>query len=108
MLNTKKLLTKVLEWLSDPLAVQTTSASKSCAANTGTAVEITVTKSGYYPLAVVGYQISGSASGNADVRQLRMSSQENGSGTAYIYVWNNSGSAYTWTVTAHVLWVKLR
>lgn len=108
MLNVKKTLTKILEWLSAPLVVQTTSKSQTFSASTGAAVEISVTKSGYYPLAVVGYQIAGTSSGAAEARQIRMSSQSNGSGTAYIYVWNNSSSSYTWTVTAHVLWIKLR
>lgn len=106
MLNSKKLFTKILEWISEPVSVSQYPLQKSCSGNTGTGFEIPCSKAGYYPLGIVGIQIAGSASGSADVRQYRLQNQSSGSGTAFVYVWNNNSASQTWTITAHVLWVK--
>lgn len=107
MLDLKALLTKMLTWLNAPLVVEAATTTKSCSANTGTAVNITASKAGYYPLAIVAYRITGDASGYAEVRQYQMVTQAVGSGTTYMYLWNNSNAAKSWTISAHILWMKV-
>lgn len=106
MLNIKKVLFKILQWMQEPMVTATHSETESCAANTGTQVNVSLSKTGYYPVAIVGYQVAGDGSGSADVRQYRLTAQSSGAGTAFFYVWNTSGTTRNWTVTAQILWVK--
>lgn len=106
MINVKATISKILQWMKEPMVTATHSKTESCTANTGTQVNVSLAKTGYYPVAIVGYQVAGSGSGSADVRQYRLTAQSSGAGTAFFYVWNTSGTTRSWTVTAHILWRK--
>lgn len=100
------ILDKIASWAIAPMEVVPAHRSVTVGAGTGAGATAAVTKSGYFPLAICGIQVTGGASGSAQVRQYRMSAQDSGSGTAYAYVWNTSNASQTWTVTFHILWLK--
>lgn len=100
------ILTKMADWIKAPMVVSTHSVTASATASSGTGFSVPLSKSGYYPLAITGYQIAGGSSGYADVRQYRINNATSGSGTAYFYIHNSHSAAQSWTVTAHILWMK--
>ena len=65
---------------------------------------VTVTKSGYYPLGVVGWT---SANRYPNVYGCRLTAQSVGSASVFCGASNLSGSTRTFTVTVTVLWVKV-
>lgn len=96
-----KILKAIATWCSLPFVVETTTTSVTVGGNTGSNATASPTKTGYVPVAVVGIQISGDASGYAQIRQWRM----NGN-IPTVYVWNTNAAQKTWTVAFHVLWRK--
>lgn len=80
--------------------------SYSIAANGAHTVTLTITKSGYTPLGIVGYSTSGSYSGYSVATSWYLSNRVSGSGTANAYVTNRGSTASTWTTTFYVLWQK--
>ena len=95
------ILDKIIQWAKFPLVVETVQKSITVGGNTGAAGTADLSKSGYTPVAIVGFQISGSSSGYSDIRQWRLNGSQ-----AYAYVWNNNSASQTWTLTFHVLWLK--
>ena len=69
--------------------------------NTGADITISVTKTGYTAIGILGVQFTGSASGYCQPRQFRIDN-----GSAIIYAWNSHTSAHTWTAYCTVLYVK--
>lgn len=65
---------------------------------------LTITKSGYYPIAVAGWT---SSNRYPNVYGCRLTEQNVGSGKVFVGVSNFSGSTRTLTVSAVVLWVKV-
>ena len=100
------ILNTITAWAKDPMISDSHTGSGSVGANTGANITVSMSKSGYYPIGIIGYSITGDGSGYADARQYSMTAQSTGSGTARFYVWNNSTSQKTWTVTAQILWLK--
>lgn len=64
---------------------------------------LTITKSGYYPIAVAGWT---SSNRYPNVYGCRLTEQNVGSGKVFVGVSNFSGAARTMTVSAVVLWVR--
>lgn len=95
------LLERIIQWGKAPLVVETVQKSITVGGNTGAAGTADLSKSGYTPVAVVGIQIAGDASGSAEIRQWRLNGNQ-----AYTYVWNHNSASKTWTLTFHILWLK--
>ena len=95
------ILDKIIQWGKSLLVVETVQKSITIGGNTGATGTADLSKSGYTPVAIVGFQMSGSASGYSDVRQWRLNGSQ-----AIAYVWNNHSASQTWTLTFHVLWLK--
>lgn len=84
--------------------------------NGGAAVKtINITKSGYYPLGIVGYTSKSTNHYNNTemepcITHIYLSARNNGSGTIYgrTFVSNNSAWTYSSEFTAYVLWVKVK
>ncbi len=107
MLNVKKLLTKMLTWMNMPLAVTSTSQTSTVSSGGAFSVVKSVTKSGYYPVGIVGINMSGTNSGYGVPRSFFLDNVQNGSATVTAYITNRGTSSNSWTVTFYVLWVKL-
>lgn len=80
-------------------------ASTSIAANNHTYSTLNITKSGYYPLAIAGWN-------SPDMRyfvpaRLRLSAQSAGSGTISYDIYNAHSSAHSGSFSADVLWLKV-
>ena len=95
------ILNKIIQWGKSLLVVEAVQKSVTVSAGTGAGVTADLSKSGYTPVAIVGFQIAGDSSGHAEIRQWRLNINQ-----AYAYVWNNQSAAKTWTLTIHVLWLK--
>lgn len=95
------ILEKIIQWGKSLLAVETVQKSVTVGAGTGAGATVDLSKSGYTPIAIVGFQIAGDSSGRAEIRQWRLNGSQ-----AYAYVWNNNSASQTWTLTFHVLWLK--
>ncbi len=92
------------------LEVETHSADVTVGANTYATPSIGLTKSGYYPLGIVGYNIvwkSGAGSTTIIVTRNQLSARSNGSGTASFTIHNtNASNSGTYTLNCDVLWKK--
>lgn len=80
------------------------SSSKSISAGSSGSITQGITKTGYYPLGVVGTYCSGT---NVPIRGAYLTNVANGSATINYYLRNVSSSAQSVTVTTRVLWVKI-
>ena len=65
---------------------------------------LAITKSGYYPIAISGWN---SSTRFLCLTRCRLTSRANGSATIDYMIYNPSGSARTGTVTVDVIWMKL-
>lgn len=131
MLNVKKTLTKILNTLktnnsnistlqgnvstlqSDVSSLKSryviqshSTSGYSMSANGAHTVSLTITKSGYTPLGIVGYSTAGTYSGYSVATSWYLSDRTSGSGIAHAYVTNRSANTGTWTTTFYVLWQK--
>lgn len=66
---------------------------------------LNITKSGYYPLAISGWN-------SPDMRyfvpaRLRLSAQSSGSGTISYDIYNAHSSAHSGSFSANILWIKV-
>lgn len=68
---------------------------------------ITATKSGYYPLGVVGWNFTGTNYMYQNLYYCRISSASNGSATVSYRFRNNSSASYSGTFNVDILWVKI-
>ena len=68
----------------------------------------TVSKSGYYPIGIVGYDITGTGSGSIPPIKYYLTSQAAGSCKVFAGLHNDSSTARAnITFTAYILWVKI-
>ena len=79
-----------------------TSSSATIAQNGTNAFTISVSKSGYTPVGIVGYNVGGSGRSRAGVFSCYLSSTT----TVTMEVWNQSTGSVTWTASVDVLYVK--
>lgn len=93
--------------LNGHLALSTASVSKAVGANATVDVMVTQSKAGYYPLGIVGWDITSTGSTSAEGDDVHLSAQSNGSATAYMRCKNNSGTARTWPINFYILWRKI-
>jgi len=78
----------------------------SVSANTYASWTRAISKSGYYPLAIVGINASGSGSTSIPLGRFFLSGRSTGAATINVLVRNVAASAATPTITAQVLWVS--
>ena len=79
-------------------------AANGYSSNTGSAV----TKSGYYPIGIVGFDITGTGSGSVYATKYYLTSQGSGTCKVFAGLHNDSSTARTnITLTAYILWVKV-
>ena len=84
-------------------AVSVTVNANNYNSNTGSAVS----KSGYYPLGIVGYDITGTGSSVAVPIKYYLTDRGNGTCKVFAGLRNNGSSQANWTFTAYILWVKM-
>lgn len=85
----------------------TISGSITVSANSYKEDTINGTKSGWYPIGIVGFNQSGTGTSWTNLVKNYISSASNGSVTAIFGFRNYSSSSVTITVDAHILWVKV-
>ena len=90
------------------LTVTTISGSVTVNANSVADCTISGSKSGYYPVAVVGWDIQSTGSTSAIMDDLHLTAQSNGSVTCYSRIYNRSGTNRTWPVVYYILWRKVQ
>lgn len=84
------------------LVVETkTSSSATISANGTKDFSISVSKSGYTPIGIVGFNVGGSARSRANVFSCSLSGT-----TVTMEVWNQQTTSVTWTASVSVLYVK--
>lgn len=67
----------------------------------------TITKEGYYPLGIVGYNMYGTSHQSCNLIVLDLSNRANGSATIRYRVRNLGGATATLSIQANVLWRKV-
>lgn len=67
----------------------------------------TITKEGYYPLGIVGYNMYGTNHQSCNLIVLDLSNRANGSATVRYRVRNLAGVAATLSIQAQILWRKV-
>ena len=112
MLDVKKLLTKILNRLRPTVMFSMSypeSAQLTTNANTNADVSITATKSGWYPLGIVGYQcvyVSGSTA-HINIFQVEITARSSGSCTIRVQARNTYSSQTKWKALVEVLWARV-
>lgn len=97
----------LLSWAGSPFVIEEYSSTKTIAANGYASMEETKTKSGYMPIGVLGFNITGTGSSAAQVLKNLLSARSEGSCTVLLGLKNDSGSSVTWTLYSYVLWLKI-
>ena len=100
------ILTAIIDWIKAPLAVTATSWSYTMTANGAHSVNQTVTKEGYYPLAICGWETTGNYTGWCVTNNLKLADQQSGSARIVGYITNRGNNGATWTTMVQVLWRK--
>lgn len=108
----KAILDAVLpeETVGDTFAItEETSARMSTAANTNGDLTITFSKSGYYPLGIVGYSLTWYAGQTAliNLYQQKITFREEGGGQLFVAFRNMHTATTQWEYVAFILWVKV-
>ena len=69
---------------------------------------LTFTKSGYYPIGIVGYTVNYVSGANADINvyQMRLSGASEGSAEAQYSVKNLASASVTYRMSVTILWAK--
>ena len=89
------------------LEITSTSKSLSVPASDYGGTTITVTKSGYYPLAIAGFNITGSGASGTPVIKAIIASRAEGTCDVTIGARNVTTTARSLTATVNVLWQKI-
>ena len=93
--------------IKDQFAVTNETFSMSVAANSYGDSTQTFTKSGYYPLGLMGWSLTGTQATLCFMPRYFLSAVSNGSCELTIRVRNTSTSAASPTVNIYILWVKI-
>ena len=106
--NISKLLT------SDEIAVTShtladySSSPISVAANTDSGAQTaTVTKAGYYPYGIIGWNVTGTNRAFQNLYECMFTARATGSGTITFRFRNNASAAVNIGIVVHVLWIKV-
>ena len=84
----------------------TTASLSTNASTTASSATLRISKSGYYPLGIVGVNLTGTNYMYVNLFNYYLSAQSNGSGTITYRYRNNSSAKFTGTIEFNVLWVK--
>lgn len=103
---TNEVLTKSTDTLEITAEIVVSSLSLSSGDYTDVATK-TITKEGYYPLGIVGYNMYGTNHQSCNLIVLDLSNRANGSATVRYRVRNLAGVAATLSIQANVLWRKV-
>ena len=76
------------------------------ASTTASSAKLRISKSGYYPLGIVGVNLTGTNYMYVNLFNYYLSAQSNGSGTITYRYRNNSSATFSGTINFRVLWVK--
>ena len=118
MIDLKELINKVIASignadtiLSDPynhmFAVTNHSLSHAISANGNGQIALNVTKSGYYPVGVIGYDIAGTMSTWLFPFKMGLTNKTTGSARIYCNLKNTGSSASNGTMSISVLWITV-
>lgn len=100
-------LNKVADFCVNPFEVQTLTYARTMAASGAINIHEDLTKSGYYPVGIVGLSMSGANSGFGVLRSFEISNKAEGSGHLSTYITNRGTGTGDWTITIQVLWKKI-
>lgn len=84
----------------------TASLSHAIARNNSATITENVTKSGWYPVGIVGWQINGTQSSTLRMLEYKITSYEVGSGTVSVTMYNFGSNASSGTVEVLILWQR--
>lgn len=101
---------EVLEGLNGLLEITTEIVVSSLSLPSGDYTDVatkTITKDGYYPLGIVGYNMYGTNHQSCNLIVLDLSNRANGSATVRYRVRNLAGVTATLSIQANVLWRKV-
>lgn len=101
MLNTKKLLTKVLAWIPGFTTDSKTSGSVTVSALGAETVTISISKTGWVPLGIIGITKAGAGNGSLTFTAFYISGND-----AVVSFYNTANASRTFTVTAVVLYIR--
>ncbi len=76
--------------------------------STGTSksVEWSVSKSGYYPLGIVGWNVGGTNRMHQHVCKVMLTARDSGSATIEVFFYNGSSATFNGDIYVDLLWVK--
>lgn len=100
------ILTTLATWAKAPVSIETYTKEVTISANGYGSIDQTITKSGYMPVALTGFNVNGTGSSAAQAVKAIVSSSGDGTGTMVFGIKNDSTSSVTWTLTAKILWLK--
>lgn len=94
--------------INDKFAVSehTTDSLSTNASTTASSATLSISKSGYYPLGIVGVSLAGTNYMYVNLFNYYLSAQNDGSGTITYRYRNNSTATFSGTIKFKVLWVK--
>lgn len=110
MLDIKKLLARILAQITFVMQEHTVSTSVTVNSGASANLNYTVSKSGYYPLGIVGWRLAnGNGSGGSYGLPfgLRLTSASNGSAGVYIGLRAADGKVNSCTLYVTILWRKV-